>query len=160
MTTPHNLPDPLTKLDLLVTMPLKIFMDQYVPLLRDKNPSIFNNAWIRNVAGNTTTEVVLLDDKGNPIDVVPQLRVTPDISLLSRPAIAGFIEQRTNISPTLGDAAFDDILARIDTIQIDKVRELEDRWKEFIIRRGIPIKVGASSNKGGSVEVLDINDDW
>lgn len=150
---------------------IELFKEKYIPLIFDTDPSIFNFRWINEVSMNPYTEVNIIDEYGNIIDVVPPLRrpvLTNTNSSIGQITTMAVMEE--SVHKSKAELLLRNNLPKIMQFGDSRTPEIQERWKTFLTNLGYgkylldeTLKTNSnihySNEKMESIEIED-NSDW
>jgi hypothetical protein len=126
------------KLETLNRIPKEVFIRNYAPLIFDTDPSVFNLRWVAEVASSPTHEVIMVDNLGNILSIIPPLRVTTLKNINLGPELSSELEVygiQKSIKKNQSENRLINTLNKLD-LHISVTPELELRWRKLLIECG------------------------
>lgn len=137
----------------------KTFVTRYLPLLFDKDPSLFNMLWLNHVAENPHVRVNIVDTKNNVLFSVPPLRASHSAKVVEN--IAFTLSNATNeleVKGAKGARDFSNLLPLL--IRFEKLvdPEHQEEWRQILIRYNLEDKLPKVDSVSVKKETLDFSD--
>lgn len=142
----------------------ELFVKRYIPLLFDKDPSVFNLAWINEVAANPHVRVHISNSAGEIIFSVPPLRVSPitnnDPKLTQ---ILDHIQLEINMRGIHGVNILNRELPRLIDVSTKAPEDFAMEWRAILDRYNLSHMYAGTniSNKTSDAStIVDSDDGW
>lgn len=142
---------------------VETFESKYVPLIFDKDPSLFNLRWVDEVSKNQYNEVVALDENNEVVYIIPPLRKpvksTTDQSI-ARLTNQAKLESQVHIIKAT--TLMDNNLPKLVKFADARSSEIEQRWSELLTNLGygdVLVMLGDKTTLADGTSTVEMGED-
>ena len=145
------------------------FKEKYLPLLFHPSPSVFNLAWINEVAMNPYIEVLAVDDKGEVEFIIPPLRKQVNTTLdQSIATLSAQAKLEGNVHQMKANALLNDNLPRLLRFADARSLPIQERWDELLTALGYADRLATEPTEAAvktvasdeGIGMSDDDEDW